>query len=355
MKKSKISGATIPYQLRPRKAIERNIFVDLLKRLSSYNKIDFQKYRYVGFGAAYLEDFKQMHLELGIITMDCIEMDENAYTRQIFNNPYYFVNSYNASSTEYIDCDIKYDKNQIIWLDFTSPGLLRQQLSDIEMLCSKLGELDIIKFTFNSNFASFISSHHIKNTEVEFNNLTEYPLCSVTDLKNILRFLKDDPTLNIYLPEEIDQRDLMQFDKVIRAMAVRAIKRGLKQSVSHLNFQHLTAFTYADGQKMTTISGIISSDDEFNAILSQNKIREWPFYNNGEGSSEFMNAIKIAVPDMTVAERIEIDKKIPSQEIEKIAEGLNFFYGGDLKEHVELIKGYHTFYKYLPYFSKVIY
>lgn len=347
MRKLKISGATIPYQLRPRKAIERNLFVDLLKRLTSFNKITFNNYVYVGFGAAYLEDFKQMHIELGIIDMECIEMDLNAFTRQKFNNPYHFVNIYNVSSTEYIDQSLKAEKNQIIWLDYSMPKMLRQQLTDIEMLCIKLKALDIVKFTFNSNLKSFISTHQVKNNKGNW--------CSEIEIKTILQFLKKDDTFYKYLPEDVQEVNIFKFDTVLRAMAVRAINRGLSLSGKNLKFHHLTAFTYADGQEMTTITGIISNDEDFSELIYQSKLQEWPFYRNEESDSEIIESVEIAVPDMTVSERIMIDKKIPSEDIETVAKELVFTYGTDMDEHIYLLKGYHTFYKYLPYFSKVIY
>ena len=99
MAKSSVSGATAPYQLRPHKAIERNLFMDLLKRIDAANNVDLTKYRYVGFGAAFLEDFKVCHLELGIKVMDSIEMSKFAYSRQIFNNPYNFLTLYILSIT----------------------------------------------------------------------------------------------------------------------------------------------------------------------------------------------------------------------------------------------------------------
>jgi hypothetical protein len=347
MAKSKFSGATIPYQLRPRKAIERNIFVDLLKKIGAYGKIDFQKYRYVGFGAAYLEDFKHMHIELGIVLMDCIEMGKNAYTRQIFNNPYYFVDSYNVTSTDYINQDFKFDKNQIIWLDYTAPKMLRQQLTDIEMLCAKLSSLDIVKFTFNSKLSSFISSHHVKNGKGHTCNEFEY--------KTIFHFIKNDETFKKYLPEGIKVPDISNFDSVIRAMALRAVNRGLSLGGKDLKFHHIAAFSYADGQEMTTLTGILCSDSEFSELFDQCKLHDWPFYNNQVSGSEMIVAIEIAVPDMTISERMEIDKKIPAPNIDTIAKELAFYYGENMNEHIHLIKGYHAFYRYLPHFSKVIY
>jgi|SRR6185437_9993875 len=343
MVKSRITGATIPYQLRPHKAIERNLFITILRKLDRCSLININEYRYVGFGAAFLEDFKALHSEFGISSMDCIEYDFFAYTRQDFNNPYNFINLYNISSTKYITGnEFKNDKSQIIWLDYASPKEFRQQLLDIELLCEKVFELDILKFTFNSHITSFCHSINIPG---------KFP-----NLGKVLEFLKDDVTYNLYLPDNIEVKDLMNnFSGVIRAMAVRAINRGLSKNNKNLEFHHLAAFSYADGQVMTTVTGIITQNNQFDIIEIESGLAQWEFYVKESADTEFITSNEISVPAMTVSERITIDKQIKSLDPITLANSLNFLYGSDNDEHQELINGYQKYYKYLPYYSKVIY
>src|SRR5205809_597881 len=98
----KISGSTLAYHLRHHKAIERNLFLNLLKHLNNASMIQLKDYRYVGFGAAFLEDFKILHSEFAITNMDCIEADAFVQTRQEFNKPYDFIKLFPDTSTAYI-------------------------------------------------------------------------------------------------------------------------------------------------------------------------------------------------------------------------------------------------------------
>lgn len=343
MGKSRITGATIPYQLRPHKAIERNLFVSILRKLDRCSLIDVNTYRYVGFGAAFLEDFKVLHTEFGISDMDCIEYDFFAYTRQDFNNPFEFIKLHNISSTKYITgVEFKNNKNQIIWLDYASPKEFRQQLLDIELLTEKITDLDILKFTFNSHINSFCQSLNIQGKIPNFNR--------------ILEILKEDATYNIYLPDKIDAKDLMDnFSGVIRAMANRAVKRGLVKGNKSLEFNHIASFSYADGQSMTTITGIVTKKEQIEMVLDQSGLNQWEFYQRENKNSELIAANEITVPAMTVSERIIIDKQIKTLDAFRLAKSLNFLYGTSEEEHVELINGYHKYYKYLPYYSKVTY
>ncbi|WP_407928292.1 O-methyltransferase, partial [Collimonas silvisoli] len=54
-----MSGAYVPYHLRQNKAVDRQLFVDLLTKLNRYKAIG--DYSYVSFGGPYLEDFKLVH------------------------------------------------------------------------------------------------------------------------------------------------------------------------------------------------------------------------------------------------------------------------------------------------------
>ncbi|MBB5438548.1 hypothetical protein HDC92_002224 [Pedobacter sp. AK017] len=348
METLKVTGATIPYQLRPHKAIERNLFIDVLKKLDASTQLNIKKYKYVGFGAAFLEDFKLLHLELGIENMECIEMDDFAFSRQEFNNPYYFLKIHNTTSTDFINDIFNSDMSQIIWLDYAMPKDFSQQLQDIELLGSKINCLDVVKFTFNSKISSFINSHHVK----DYKNKK----CKESDFKTIKEYFQKHPTYELYIPNNLQNKDIADFSSVVRAMAIRALERGLsKNTAKNLKFNHICAFSYADGQEMTTITGIIDSKEEFQKILLETKLQDWQFYNQGPKASELIKSVNITVPAMTVIERMEIDRKIPSSDIEDLVKSLSFKYGTNPDENKLLLEGYHTFYKYLPYYSKVTY
>lgn len=339
----KISGATIPYQLRPHKAIERNLFVSMLKRLDRVYGIDLEKYRYVGFGAAFLEDFKALHSEFNIKDMDCVELDEYAFSRQKFNNPYHFINLFNRSSTDYINStDFKQDLNQIVWWDYAAPKHLRQSLNDIELTAQKVSHLDVLKFTFNAEISSFLNTHFRLHNKV-------------ANYGEILKFLETDPTFKKYLPDTIKPKDIQNdFSEIIRSMALRAVRRGLASGNNALEFHHVCSFKYADGALMTTVTGIICEKNEYEQVMEESGLLHWDFY-APDTENELIRASMIQVPVMTVSERSEIDKRMHKSSPSQLAKGLQFKYGsGEEEEHKQLIEGYCKYYRYLPYYSKVI-
>lgn len=333
---------TIPYHLRHHKAIERNLFLDILKKLSGYRDIEIDKFRYIGFGAPFLEDFKMMHLEFGINDMHCIEINKFAHSRQRFNNPFQFVELFHTSSTDYITgSSFKEDKSQIIWLDFVYPGEIRQQLQDIELLAQRTKERDILKFTFNAAPKSFQNSHGIKD--------------SVVNHKKLLEFISNDATYQHYFPDHIKVSHIIKdFSILLRAMAIRAVKRGLRSAGSNLDFNHISSFSYADGQAMTTITGILCEQEEFDRICKECGFVNWDFY-QPNSKDDVIESFEIKVPSMTVLERIAIDRLIPAESIDTLISSLEFNYGENPVEHKKLLEGYHKYYRFLPYYSRVTY
>jgi len=212
---------------------------------------------------------------------------------------------------------------------------------------SKIASLDVLKLTFNTNLSSYITTHDIKDSSghkaKEWNH---------TD---ILTFFKNDPTYYKYLPLSTKVKNIMDFSSVVRAMALKAIKIGLEGVGAKFKFHQLSTFSYADGQEMTTITGIFATDSDFKQIIKETKIQDWPFYNSGQNGSEFLVPSPIVVPAMTVLERLEVDSKMPVKDVKDLAKDLTFKYSNDDAENLQLLKGYHTFYKFLPQFSKVTY
>ncbi len=348
--KSKVTGSTIAYQLRPHKAIERNLFITLLKKLDRIVGVDLENYRYVGFGAAFLEDFKILHAEFGIKNMDCIEMDEIAYSRQVFNNPFNFIKLYNLKSTDYItDSSFKQDLNQIVWWDFASPKLLKESLNDIELTAEKGSHYDILKFTFNAEINSFVSAYRTDWKEMG------HPKSAI-NYKEVLKYLESDVSFKNYVPEGLTWEDIHNdFSTVIRSFAIRAVKRGLSNAETELDFLPLCSFDYSDGTIMTTVTGIICKKSEYKRIMNESGLKNWEFLQK-DLIRDLMPAISIKVPVMTVIERAEIDKIIHSiKDPEKIAKKLRFQYGTSIDEHIEFIEGYCKYYRFLPYYSKVIF
>ena len=80
---NRMNRSFIPYHLRQNKAIDRNLFIELLRMIN--RRFLIRKYEYISMGGPFLEDFKGIHASTGISKMTSFEMDRNTFLRQKFN------------------------------------------------------------------------------------------------------------------------------------------------------------------------------------------------------------------------------------------------------------------------------
>src|SRR5438128_1087470 len=81
-----MSGATLPYHLRPNKAVDRLLFVDLLARLDSAVSIA-DNYEYVGLGGFTMEEFRMIHERFYELPLKSLEENRQVERRARFNAP----------------------------------------------------------------------------------------------------------------------------------------------------------------------------------------------------------------------------------------------------------------------------
>lgn len=141
-------GSSLPYRLRPNKAVDRELFVGLLMRLATSLKLE--GYAYVGLGGPFLDDFRLIHARLGVKEMVCVESDESVHKRQLFNRPIGSVKCVNSTLDDYLD-ELEFSVPIIIWLDYTSP---RDIAGQMKRFARTLGEVpigSIVRITLNAN------------------------------------------------------------------------------------------------------------------------------------------------------------------------------------------------------------
>ncbi len=261
-----MSGGNIPYHLRQNKAIDRNLFIELLAKLNRYRNIS--DYIYIGFGGPFLEDFKAIHAYSGINQMISIEMNAGVYKRQRFNLPLNCIDCRLTASEQFLK-DYSFDRNTIVWLDYTEPRKLGAQLNEIEFLFTRLQAYDIVKVTLNANANALADRQGLKEDE----DLNE----------KRLKVLKQ--RAGRYLPPEVSE-DMVtndEYPSLLCKAVENAAKRGMTGK-SRFFFQPLTAFIYADSMhKMLTLTGMILPDEneEIERFFRDTGIKSWPLSTQG--------------------------------------------------------------------------
>lgn len=334
-----MSGGLVPYHLRPNKAVERYLFVELLTKINRSKPIG--AYTYVGFGGAFLEDFKLIHRHFGNKKMLSIEIDPNVIKRQRFNLPLSCIKCTHQSSGQFIG-SYSIKGNAAIWLDYASASEHRIQIQEFESLLPKLQTYDVVKITLNTN-PEVLRSRDSMNAQGKRETEEE---------RNIKRLEELNKRLGDYLPQDVTP-DMMSVDelpqvlcRVLKAAADR-IMRGRSEEL----FQPLSAFVYADSyHQMLTLTGIILPRAEVSSFLKETAIKRWDL-----SATDWKTIHRIRMPELTAREKLFIDSHLPRSNEKTIQKKLKFLFGANEQQSLKALKSYVIFYRHYPNYHRVVF
>lgn len=305
------------YHLRPNKFVDRQLFITALERLNTCKPLN--NYRYIGFGSYMFDDFKLVHDRLHITKMTSLECDESMIKRAEFNLPYNCIDILPQSSTDFISNETLTEEGNIIWLDYTDPAELGSQFADFSSLLLNLYPMDVIRITLNAAPSSLgkAAPEHLHKQRLE-------------ELRS---------RIGDYMPEDVKEEDL--FTKNYPKTLLKCLK---KASASCDYLLPLMATVYDDGQQMLTFTGIVVDSSSEKSVKDCMRILNFV-------SCDWNTLNYVAIPELTIKETIEINKKLPSdiarQEIQKE------FYFIFEPDKPEKLNSYISFYKYYPSFHSI--
>ena len=147
-----MSAGSIPYHLRPNKAVDRLLFLELCTRLAPALGIEANGYSYVGFGGPQMEDFRLLHEKFPQMSMLCIEHLENVIPRQKFNCPHTQVNFLEEAkrSGDWLKDWIP-SEPVVLWFDYALKSERKEQFNEFQTLlsCAPIGSL--LRMTMNAD------------------------------------------------------------------------------------------------------------------------------------------------------------------------------------------------------------
>lgn len=342
-----MSAGNLPYHLRLNKNVERQVFLDLLSQLSAYKPI--REYSYFGFGGPFLEDFKLLHNHFKITKMYSIEMEQHVVERQSFNKPASCIKCLETTSGNLISdfetiCETD---NAIIWLDYTSPSELGEQLTEFGGLIGKMASGSIVKITINAAGNSLMPDNALpplpeNSSETPFQRGGRLREARVHKLESMLGtlFLRDKMT-----PEMMEAK---KYPTVLFKTLLSVAHRALEGKTQ--KFEPLSAFKYSDGQQMLTLTGIILDDSDITKFKEKTSILDWEYYlylnvNNDE-------PIEINMPFLSISEKLHIDQYLPSK-FNELKDNLVFQLEHSPEKTKKSLENYQSFYRFYPNFSKV--
>jgi hypothetical protein len=336
-----MSGATVAYNLRQNKHVERQVFIELISLFERWQTV--RNYLYVGFGGVYFEDYKLLHTSFGIDKMISLEVEPWMVPRQMHNIPFECIEPRRQKSNEFIS-EVDEQRaaynvdNILVWLDYATARELADQLTEVRALVPKLIPGDLLKVTLPLSTKWLDGYNYPKRFERRLESL-----------KNKLG--------STYLPDGLTL-DSVQ-DEVLPDLYLGTLRRAIAEGMAenaHAEFLPLGCYTYADGARMLTVTGAIVSRTDAPDFAKLIRLSEFDL------SSPNWELHEINVPDLSLRERLQLDDSIYTRQsgvpaatcdITEIAEKLGFQLAAKPEESLKLIENYVKLYRYYPSYHRV--
>ena len=301
----------VNFRLRPAKAVERKMFIEVCGRMSAFSNI--LGFRYVGLGSPFFNDFTMMHRRYGLKNMICIEREVQHEKRFLFNRPFDCIRMEWGDSNEVLPGLPWTGIPTIVWMDYDD-RMSDSMLADIRTILSQLETGSLVFFTIQAKGTSF------GNDEL-------------SPLEDFIEHLGE------FVPIDVTERDMRgkAFQKLVWRVLDNEITRVLDQrnaatpEQNTVLYKQLFNIMYRDDVLMTTIGGVVYRADQ-GQRLATCEFEDFEFVRCGE------EALEIKVPSLTHREQWKLDTRLPGGPAE-----LEFLAAKEISEYGKIYRYYPTF------------
>jgi hypothetical protein len=325
-----MSGADIPYQLRPNKFIDRQMFLDALSRLIIPRGPE--QYVYVSMGGNHLVDHYEIYNSLGIQSQFSFDRDENAVERQKFNRP---TDATVCVFMDSSDLPAKVDEimeifprktNLIVWLDYTD-SQRGKQFQEVVQTLVRMKHGDVFRVTINA-------------AELKCENFKAQNYATPA----AMRAAKLREQIGNFMPTDVTAIIEGEFHSVL-TRSLELVTREAERLKPGIRIRPVLITTYKDGARMLTVTCAVS--DEGSKNFPSKEFARWKF-----ASKNWENIQTIFAPLLSPREQHRLDSRI-KQGPAHMMTALPFAVGADPAKSREALRSYRDFHRYYPTFRHV--
>lgn len=279
----------IDYSVRPAKHAERRMLSDIFRRVWPFQRVE--DYVYVGFGSVWFADFVLFHRALGVREMISIEAAESAKDRIEENKPFRIPVIYKHSKQALLELD--WNRKQFLWLDYDDP-ISTDVLYDLRTVSNHACSGTLLAVSVQCSRAPQV-------VEADRDG-------SANKLSAVERFVSKFGREKV--PQETTEENLYgwPFGNLSRRMMVNEISAQLASrnsgSGADMRYHQICEIEYEDGAKMTTIVGIIHSEED-EGLVNKAKFDALDFI------PDPLQAVRISVPKLTLKEFKKLESQLP--------------------------------------------
>jgi hypothetical protein len=323
------NGSEIPYQLRPNKFIDRQIFIELLSKIVPQKQHG--NYVYISMGGKHLVDQEAVYRKIGLSNLCSFDYDGDIVARQECNRPHFNTRCEELDSGDLpgsLERILGYfpgAQHMIIWLDYTDTQRLAQLQQFTEVL-KRCQPGDVVRVTLNAYERTLAANDW--QTE-------GFPTPSHCRAKKLRDQIGD------YFPADVDRILQNEMPSVLAgAVAIAAAKA---EAETRTRFLPVFLASYADGQRMFTATVLCVAEDR--KLIDG--LKGWEFL-----AKDWSKITEISVPDLSIREKVAIDKLL-SRGPKAIIKALKFKPASELDDAHLAIGSYKRLHRFYPTFHAI--
>lgn len=330
------------YHLRPNKAVDRLLFLDLIRATDLYCPL--VKHTYVGFAGPFLEDFRLFSQAFPAMKMISIEHDEETYKRQLFHKCSRHLDLRHCTFQEFLSTDYP-TCSTITWADYTDMN--RECLSEISDIARKAVPLSVLRVTVRTETPVYR----------ELGLGYRRPLRLPTNKEEAFESLCQEYVKSIQFEDVAYDPSWFTWEKFSERNYPSLVMEILKTVISSACslpkvFLPLHAVYYSDGTIMLSVTGVFCQSKESDAVKKH-------FVQEGILTPEGTVIVQdIDVPVLTTKERLHLEPLLPSKNENGVSckKRLGYLVEGDGSDETSAhrMRQYERYYRFYPYFGKLV-
>jgi hypothetical protein len=327
------AGSSLPYRLRPNKAVDRELFLSLLMRLAP--ALGLEKYQYVGLGGPFLEDFRLVHARLGLKRMTSVEAEEQVHKRQQFNRPIASIECVHQTLEEYLDGH-EFEGPAIVWFDYTEPKGITTQIERFARTIGTVPLNSVLRVTLNANPES-LGKPDANEISVEIGDAASGDRNQKPTVQE-WRLARFKERVGQHFPSGLPADGMTH--KNYGSSVLRVLKLAVEKEALNFRDRQIVwalATHYKDGQAMVTAALVVCAA---NSTAIEELVKGWEFYSTPDLPH------RLDLPALSTLERLTMESNDDARE--KMSFDLP---KSDMGE--DPFSVFKKFYRIYPHFSRV--
>lgn len=341
---SRLSKSRHPaYHLRPNKAVDRLVFLDILRALELYYPLN--DHVYIGFAGPYSEDFRLLAQTFPALRMISVEEDGETHKRQEFHLCSSRMELHHCTFEEFLSSGFPSEYPTITWADYTD--MTRECLLEASDIARKAVPSSLLRITVRAETPVYNALQLGRRTPRRLPRTKRQAFDEfVASYRNSISIA------DVAFDEDLFTWEWFREER-FPALLRELINTVITASCNHPKvFLPLHAVKYSDGTIMLSVTGVFCSNEECDSLRTHFE-SESDFFSVEPGMIDVID-----VPALTTKERLHLDAVLPtSDEDEPITlDRLGYLIEGDgsRRESEYKMLQYEKYYRLYPYFGKLL-